>query len=134
MNTSPRSSRNLACPAIERRRAHRHTLEPLALLSLRCTSGLEYLCTIRDISPEGLRVEICCGEDFSSLDFGELLGVTNCTEALASILKARDLRLVWIRGREAGFTFEEPLPLNSTELRQLLEQNHLLPWMQWRTY
>jgi hypothetical protein len=134
MVISPSFSRNLDCPAIERRRSHRHELEPMALLSLRCTKGFDYFCTIRNISPEGIRVEVCCGEDFSPLEFGEQLRVVTCDGAFTSALDGRMLGLVWIRGLEAGFLFEEQLGMSFTELRQLLELNRLLPWMQWRPY
>lgn len=134
MDISQRSDLAPHCPAIERRGAHRHELEPMALLSLRCAKGFDYLCTIRNISPEGIRVGICCGEDFSPLELGEQLRVVTCDGAFTVALDGRKLRLVWIRGLEAGFMFDSPLSMSFTELRQLLEQSHLLPWMQWRPY
>ncbi len=119
-------------PFPERRKILRHDLEPMVLLNLCTGNGLEYLCTIENISVYGLKVGLYCGECFASLPVGERFQVKGCDEVLADPLRERRLKLLWVEGGTAGLLFDKPLSLAATSLELLLEQNRLLPWVQWR--
>lgn len=117
----------------ERRSAPRSLLEPLSTITLHnSSSSSEFLCTLENISPLGIKAELLCGVDFSHLPLGEALEVACCDEALRDLMQNRRLEMIWQHKDRAGFQFESALPVENHELEERLDQQRLLPWRAWQ--
>lgn len=120
----------------DRRIAPRHDIEPIGLVTLRAENpGSEYICTIRNLSVGGMMVEFCCiSPDVLEKEtaVGQCLTVVRIDEELKELLGGRSMTVVWQKGERSGMSFAEPLPMNSDELFQWLEEQRLLLWEEWR--
>jgi hypothetical protein len=88
-------------PVQERRRSIRHATV-MQVAKIRLGSGCEELCLLRDVSPEGLRVEL-----YVKVEVGEHIEIELRTgHAIGG-------RVAWAEGKVVGISFDEPMPMSA---------------------
>ncbi|EPR41456.1 hypothetical protein dsx2_3209 [Desulfovibrio sp. X2] len=67
-------------------------------------------CRIRDVGPEGMRLEMRDDEGAASSLFpGARLRIAQCPSALRELLGGQNAEVVWSRDAECGVRFDVPL-------------------------
>lgn len=117
----------------ERRDISRLPMESIHLFTLSGENGMEFLCSVKNITGTGMMIRPVSGklraEDGKCPDrVGQIFKVVDCPEDLADLLMGMRAEVVWCQGDYWGMQFQESFPVTDKQLQERLISCELYPW------